>query len=84
MITKIGQFEAYYPDLEPDDLLLRLFGGPVPKFKNALELHRMCHQLKAQFPEFFKDISFNHDPDFPYSPQIEEGYNRLLVCGLVR
>jgi len=80
---KIGKFKGYKPDLEPDTLLLRLFGSPLPKFNSTLGLHRMCYQLKQQFPEFFKDISFNYDPEFPYSPQIEEGYNRLMVCGLV-
>ena len=83
MIIKLSQFEGYVPDLEPEDLLLKLFGDMIGDQTDPDDLQRTCFQLKQQFPDFFKDISFNHDPEFPFSREIDEGYRRLQVCGFI-
>jgi len=88
MECKIGRFAGYVPKQNFFNVLLEiLYISSLSErlaFKSPSDkMHRFFYEMKEQYPQFFEDIYFNHDPDFPYSEQIEEGFIRLQESGYV-
>jgi hypothetical protein len=82
MLRKIGRFDAYAPERDFFQTFLEILAltnlKPKSEFDSPLHrLHRFFFGVKSNYPDIFQDIYFNHDPEFPYSEDIEECFSRL-------
>lgn len=81
MQKKIGPFEAYVPQRDTEDLILQILASlkiQESEFEmKPIQLFRFFFKQKEKYPDLFLDISFNHDPYFPYSAEIEEAFTQL-------
>lgn len=88
MLRKVGRFEAYVPDNDPFDVLLKIlalsFSRRGSEFESpSYQLHRFFYKMKKRYPKLLEDVFFNHDPEFPFSEEIENAFNRLQESGYV-
>ena len=88
MLRKIGRFEAYIPDRSFFDTFLEILSltgfKQNEKFDSPLHLlYRFFLKSKGKYPHMFEDVFFNHDPDFPYSEQVEDCLTRLQESGFI-
>lgn len=86
MMRKIGRFDAYVPDRDLFNTILCMLSlrGDEKKFEAPLhKMHQFFYEKKVSHPELFEDVSFNNDPEFPYSSQIAEAFIRLQESGFV-
>lgn len=82
MDRKIGRFSAYIPNRDLFQTLLSIFSltgsRPGVTINSPLsKLHAFFYKMKQKYPDFFEDVYFNDDPDFPYSREIADTFIQL-------
>lgn len=82
MISKIGRFSAYVPDIDLFHILLEiLFLSDLKQGQEfdspTYKIHQFFFQMKKSFPKMFEDVFFNYDPVFPYSEEVAYSFIRL-------
>ena len=85
---KIGRFDAYLPDIDLFDLVLKVLSLSLPiagtRFQSPVhEFHRFFFDMKQKYPDLFSDVYFKDDTEFPYSEEIADCFIRLQESGFV-
>ena len=83
---KIGRFDAYKPDCDLDEILLKILSMSFSKKGDSFDsstdkLYRFFFDLKREYPTLFEHVHFNHDPEFPYSKEVTESFIGLQEYG---
>lgn len=82
--THLGKFIAFVPRVPPDDILLRVFAlaglnkGSTFRATNV-DIFSFFKKQKELHPDVLDTISFNNDPDFPYSDQLADALAALYA-----
>lgn len=82
MQRMIGKFMAYTPDRDLFQDMLSILSHTVSEKNETInfpinKLHSFFFERKKENPDFFKDVYFNDNPEFPYSREIADVFIRL-------